>query len=243
MRVIRILGVCMIAGLALGAVGVSAAQAQFEFGKCQKAAKVGKEYQGHFKDKNCTEEVATGGKYEFAPLPEGSAVAQTGKGKGVTLSIPAIGQSMTCSKSAMHDNLTGPKEGEGTVAFTGCTSSLGTCSTGSTGGEVAMKVKIKLDYTPPKEVTIEIVFGKNVTEAARIKCGTTEIGLYGSTDGFETGNVDLMSTKSLDTWGGPNGVSSLVVEAGGAQLPAEMSAAISLKNEKLEVKTKEESGT
>ena len=241
MRVIRMVGVCMIAGLALGVVGVSAAQAeQFEFGKCQKAVKVGREYQGHFTDKNCTEEVSGGGKYEFVPLPEGSAVAQTGKGKGVTLSIPSVGESMTCSKSSMHDTLTGPKEGEGTVTFTGCTASqVGTCSTGSTGGEVAMKVKIKLDYTPPKEVTIEIVFGKNATEAARIKCGTLELGLWGSTDGFETGNVDVMSTKSLDTWGGEGGVSSLFVEAGagGPQLPAQMSAAISLKNEKLEVKT------
>jgi len=235
---IRIVGACLLAAAAIGSLTASAAQAeQFEFGQCQKAEKVGKEYKGKYSDKNCTTEVTSGGKYEFIPLPEGTARQQGGKGKGMTITVPASGVSVKCSKSSATGTLTGPKDGEETIAFSGCSSAAGTCSTAGGGkGEIQAKVKVKLDYTPPKTVSIEITFGKNATAAVMIKCGTTEFGLYGSTDGIESGNVDVMSSKALDTWSGPG---ELVVEAGGVAASAEFSASLALKNEKLEVKTHE----
>ena len=71
MRHVRMLGLCLVAVLAVGAYAVSSASALPEWGKCE--AKAG----GNYKNSNCTEKAKPkgSGSYEWkkgAELPAGS---------------------------------------------------------------------------------------------------------------------------------------------------------------------------
>ena len=77
MRHIRMLGLCLVAALAVGAYAVSSASALPEFGKCE--AKAG----GKYKDANCTEKAKKGqGAYEWKKGSELAPVKFSGKNVG-----------------------------------------------------------------------------------------------------------------------------------------------------------------
>jgi hypothetical protein len=229
---------CVLGAAAMTAAAAPAAQAeQFEFGTCSKVAKG---TPGEYADKNCTEEKA-GGKYKFSPFSSSQTAHYTGKGKQVRLLSPATGGEVVCKSSTGSLSLTGPKEGEGSVAFSGCALAGEACTTeGGKSGEVTSRIKISLDYTPPKTISVTIEFGKKAAAAMRMKCGGVTINVSGTTDGIETGNVDKMSPKFTDTWeGASNGTSALEAEVNGSgPFPAELHLALAFKGKpKLEVKT------
>src|ERR1700742_3734355 len=67
MRRIKMMGLCLVAVLAVAAVAVSSASAALpEYKVCAKATKVGKTYTGEFTDKLCSAKSGTKeGKYEL----------------------------------------------------------------------------------------------------------------------------------------------------------------------------------
>lgn len=124
MRNLRILGMALVAALALAAVVASAASAsQPEYLKCAKAAKVEGKYTGGFNDKRCTEVNGTGeGKYATSAVA--TPLAYTGKSKTTTLyyakSGGPIAWELVCKKGAQTGEITEPTTVEGTLTLEGC---------------------------------------------------------------------------------------------------------------------------
>jgi hypothetical protein len=87
MKSVRIMGVCLIWGLALGAFGVGTASALPEVGRCQ--AKAG----GQYRDAGCTEKVLSGGTFEFVKAAVKTGFKITG---GEFLWEPRSGSKYIC---------------------------------------------------------------------------------------------------------------------------------------------------
>jgi hypothetical protein len=87
MRRARLVGVCLTAAVAVGAVAAAGAWAQApEYGRCEKAEKVGKEYKGKYSNSVCTKEApeaerAKKGKFEWHPgVVKAKQTSKGGKG-------------------------------------------------------------------------------------------------------------------------------------------------------------------
>ena len=124
MKHLRILGLALVAVLALGAVAAAGASAsQPEFLKCAKAPKVGGKYTGGFNNKLCTEVNGAGeGKYATSALA--TPLAFTGKGKTTTLYFYKPGggiiYELACKKAAISDEIAEPTSFEGLITFESC---------------------------------------------------------------------------------------------------------------------------
>src|SRR4051812_24152320 len=102
-RRIRIVGLCLVAVLALCAVASSGAQASTELGRCIKKSKTATGFKGHNTDKECLveaspEEVGKGGKankYEWEAGPGGNSEF-TSKGNSPTIATEQF--EITCKK-------------------------------------------------------------------------------------------------------------------------------------------------
>jgi hypothetical protein len=124
-RRIRIVGLCLLAVFALGAVVASAAQAAPEFGQCVKTEKKGKVYKGQYTNKECThkttaEKEAKGGKenkYKWEGGP-GHKATFLAKGKIVKLTIGAV--EIECKKSSGTGSVIDSATVTATFTFTGC---------------------------------------------------------------------------------------------------------------------------
>ena len=84
---VRLVGLCLVAALAVSVTTVAGASAAApEYGRCEKAEKVGKEYKGKFSNSGCTKEVpeserAKKGKYEWHPgVLKAKQTSKGGKG-------------------------------------------------------------------------------------------------------------------------------------------------------------------
>jgi hypothetical protein len=155
---IRIVGLAMVAALALGAFAASSASALPELGRC--VAKAG----GKYKDSNCTEK-ATGGSFEFVKNAIKKKFTSEG-GEGVLETVS--GNTVKCTKeTAVGEYLekgTTPstKEVHHVVAtFTGCSApALGlSCKTaGHAEGEIVTnELEGKMGYISGKGTKTPVV--------------------------------------------------------------------------------------
>lgn len=130
MRHLRMIGLCLVAAFALGAVMSATASAELpEVVECAKAAKLGKKYTGDYTDKKCSKEASAKeieegktNKYVLRPWDkEPSKVkAFKGKGAGSNLDVVGLGE-VTCTSSTDEGKFTGPKTAGGIkVTFKGC---------------------------------------------------------------------------------------------------------------------------
>ena len=133
-------GTMLITSLVMAASAFAAAP---EYGRCQKAEKVGKVYKGKFSNSGCTTEVPEAerekrGKYEW--YPGASKVRQTSSGgKGV---LEEVGKyAVGCESEASTGEYSGTKEGKHLVVkFKHCISGPLTCtSEGHEKGELETK--------------------------------------------------------------------------------------------------------
>jgi hypothetical protein len=141
---VSLVGLCVICAIALSAVAAAGASAQApEYGRCEKAEKVGKEYKGKFSSSSCTKEVpeaerAKKGKYEWHPGTIRPKQTSSG-GKGILEEVEkyAVG----CESESSTGEYTGTKEGKDIVVkFKGCHSTPLTCtSAGHEKGELETK--------------------------------------------------------------------------------------------------------
>lgn len=120
MRRLRLVGPCLLVTCVVGAIVVaSALAAPPEYGRCDKAAKVGKVYTGNFTNSGCTtKSEAKTGKFEWFPGALKAKQTSTG-GKGV---LEEVGKyAVECASESSTGEYTGTKEGKNIVVkFKGC---------------------------------------------------------------------------------------------------------------------------
>ncbi len=140
MRLVRVLGLTVVAALAVSAVGAVGASAEPpEYGRCVKVPKIEKKYGGRFTDKGCTKKSETStGKYEW--LPGGVKLKQTSTGGKGTLQ--EVGKyAVGCTSESSVGEYVGTKEAKKVVVtFKGCKVPPFVCtSPGHAAGELVTK--------------------------------------------------------------------------------------------------------
>jgi hypothetical protein len=138
MRPIKIVGLCLVAAFALGALVASAAQASgAEFGRCVAQKK------GEYTTGTCAVKAAKAhkGKFEYVPGP-GSSPSFTMTGGPAVREVPEFGGPVECTKSTGSGQITGVKSAEAVITYEGC-------ETGGAKWESAGK--------PPGDVTTEVL--------------------------------------------------------------------------------------
>ncbi|HEY2181215.1 MAG TPA: hypothetical protein VGH09_06040 [Solirubrobacteraceae bacterium] len=98
MRLIRIIGLCLVAVFALGTIGASSASALPEFGKC--VAKAG----GKYTDSNCTAKTTTGGTFDRVKASAITHTKFTSK-SGTTYLEGESGLKIVCEESSTTGEL------------------------------------------------------------------------------------------------------------------------------------------
>jgi hypothetical protein len=191
MRRLRIIGLCVVALLALGAVAASAAMAEDPaIYECAKAAKEGKTYKGHYSSKKCEASSyhAEGGqKYELQEWNKAKPKAFKGKGGGANLEIEGVG-GVTCTKSSNTGQFTGGKSaGKITAIFTGCLLHSDPCtSAGAKSGEVKTKALdgvVGWISKAKEEVGVELKAEAGLYEAEFV-CGELNLRVSGAVIGL-----------------------------------------------------------
>ncbi len=222
MRRIKMMGLCLVAVVALSAVAVSSASAALpEFKVCAKVAKnAEKKYTGSYTDKVCSvkasEKEISEGKTNKYELEGWEAAKKKGfKGKNGTSTLtsyipenektPWTGGTpvgvVTCKSGGSVGEITGPKTETVTVEFKTCTSENKKCT--SVGESKAGVIKTKaltatIGY-------IEGGVGADVEAAdhglsAEFTCEGLEVKTVGSVIGVATGNVNKISKESTQTF-------------------------------------------
>jgi hypothetical protein len=215
MMQVKPLVLCMIAAIVASAVLASSASAAApEFGRCLKAEKVGKEYEGKFSEAKCLKEVpaserATKGKYEWFPGAVKNKQTSVGGTGALETAIKHLG--VGCETEKSTGEYVGTKEVKNIfVTFTGCHSGPEVCeSPGHAKGELETKVlegtavweskakkKTDLELFPQAgaEKFIEFTCGLHLTVSVRGKIlvpikndamKSTEILKYTATKGIQ----------------------------------------------------------
>ncbi len=120
MRRVRVVVLCLIgACLASAVVSAGAWATPPEYGRCEKAPKVGSSYTGEFTNSGCTKKSETKtGKYEWHPGAIHKNQTSVG-GKGV---LEEVGKyAVACSSESSTGEYTGTKEGKHIIVkFKGC---------------------------------------------------------------------------------------------------------------------------
>lgn len=146
MRHLKVMGLCLAAVFALGAVAVADASAELPaVFECATAAKVGGKYTGKYTEKKCAKEATTKeveegkkNKYEWREWDKEPSKAKTFKGKGGSADLAVQGSvTVTCAKSSDSGKFTGPKTAGDVVAiFSGCEVAGIKCENTSKAGEI-----------------------------------------------------------------------------------------------------------
>jgi hypothetical protein len=136
MKRISVVGLCLAAMVAFGALATSSAYAG-EYGVCLKTARVvrGKErhYAGKWKDNACESERQANGQYEWYPgltgIGHGSPVVTTAEdfkyqSKSETVVLSWAGGSITCGHSRDEGEILGEQYGVDRTLLKGCTLSV-----------------------------------------------------------------------------------------------------------------------
>jgi len=200
MNRIRIMGLCLIAMLAIASVASATAAAEEKpfFEECKKVA-VGT---GLYKNSTCT---ILGGEKKYEKK-EGFAKGEKWKGKGgsATLHTPAVSGEVTCTAFSDEGFNTGEKTvGKIFSKFTGCKTLGKSCtSAGQASGVIKTKaLKGHLGYTVKPKVGVDLS-AETGTVLAEFVCGTGEVNIKveGSVVGEVTVNVNKFSKKSTTTF-------------------------------------------
>jgi hypothetical protein len=140
MKRIGVVGLCLIAVFASSAIVVASASAEApEYGRCLKAEKIGKVYNGGYTNSSCTtaSESKTG-KYEWFPgLVKNKQTTSGGKGL-----LETVGHlEVACASESSVGEFSGTKEVKNEiVTFKGCEAAGDQCSTtGASAGELVTK--------------------------------------------------------------------------------------------------------
>lgn len=152
MKRIRMVGLCLVAVFAMTAVAAASASAAApEYLVCGKAAKVGKTYTGKFSNKECTDSVATGGKYELAPYTSAKKLALKTKSGASSLDVYIPGKGIagetTCAKSKGEGTITGAKTATAVITFEKCEEAGKVCTSLQAGTKKGEIVTQTLDET------------------------------------------------------------------------------------------------
>jgi hypothetical protein len=217
MKRIRIVGLCLMAVFALGAVAAASASAgPPEYKTCVKASP---KESGKFNNKTCST-ASKGGKkegdYELGAWNAGKKVTLTGKNGESTLGsyIPeneaefwtggTNAGNVTCKKAASKGEITGPKEATTTVSFSSCSSEGKKCtSAGAKAGDiVTKKLTTIIGYIDEgKAVGILVeAGGGGVDVQAAFNCEGLAIETNGSLIGVQSGNVNTFSKESKQSF-------------------------------------------
>jgi hypothetical protein len=222
MRRIKMMGLCLVAAVALTAVAVSSASAALpEYKVCAKTAKVEKKFTGKYTDKNCTvaasEKEIEEGKHNKYELSGWEAAKKKGfKGKnGVSTLDSYIPESesepwtggtvvgvVSCKSGKSVGEITGPKTSTVQVEFKTCTSEGKKCT--SVGESKAGVIKTKqltatLGYISGGGVGSDVEAADHGL-SAEFNCEGLEIKTVGSVIGVNSGNVNEINKTSVQTF-------------------------------------------
>jgi hypothetical protein len=216
MKRIRIVGLCLVAMFALGAVAATSASAELpEYKTCIKASP---KESGKFNNKECTV-ASKGGKkegdYELGEWNKGKKVTFTGKNGESTLDsyIPekesefwtggTIAGKVVCKSGKSKGSITGPKTSTVTVEFKTCSSEGKKCTSkgAKTGTIDTNPLNTVLGFDEKSEVVSLVEGGKEGTSpSAAFNCEGLAIETTGSVLGVDTGNINKIAKESTQTF-------------------------------------------
>jgi hypothetical protein len=187
MKRIKIVGLCLIALVAMSAVVASGAQGATYF-KCVKKK------DGNYTAAGCPESSKSVGKGKFE-RESAVGVTYSSKTGTATLSTPDVGGKVVCSKSVDTGKITGPSEDEDTVTFEKCTTEGKKCeSAGEPAGDIKTNtLKTVLISDTETEFTAE---GGPGAFQAEFECEGLKIRTKGSTIGHTTKPAANTASKS-----------------------------------------------
>jgi hypothetical protein len=227
MKRMMIMGLCFVAALAMAAVTSAAASAELpEYMVCGKATKMGKESQGHYTSKECTEEseVASGGRYELEK-GFGRRAAFTARSANSTLASSEMPGVMECKSTASTGELTGTREAKDVlITSAGCEAAGLTCtSAGAKAGEIVTNpLKGELGYLAGKGTSTPTVglllLQESTTYTAEFDCEGVLVRIQGPVIAEVTGDVNRISTESTYAFRQSDGVQQFTGFEGGAFL-------------------------
>ncbi len=240
------LGLCLGAMLAIGAVAatVSASAAAPEFGRCAKAAKVGKTYTGGYTNSSCTTASETKtGKYEWLP----GAVKNRQTTSGGKALLETVGHlTVACASETSVGEYRGTKEvANVVVAFEGCESTGLHCSTpGAATGEVvttSLEGIVGYENKALKETALDLYPSGKTGLFVEFACGGLTVSVRGEilvpvkSDKMEsTGTLKYKATKGKQELEHLEGGPTEILEASfahGAYEQASEAITTTLKNE------------
>ncbi len=177
MKRLRFLGVCLAVVFVVGAIGAVGASAQApEYGRCEKAPKVGKVYSGEFTNSGCTTKSETKtGKYEWHPGVVKKFQTSTG-GKAV---LEEVGKyQVGCETESSTGEYVGTKEVANVrVRFKGCKVVPFICTTvGLKEGEletVPLEGRVVWEKEKEHKAALDLYPSDGMEKFIEFTCGTT----------------------------------------------------------------------
>jgi hypothetical protein len=221
MKRIRMVGLCLVAVVALTAVAAgSAAAAEPALYECGKAGKEtvkyisgGKEKSksvatGSYTEKKCAT-LAPAGTYRAGGAPEGKyelregigkGKAFKGKGKGANLEIKGVG-GVACTSSSDTGKFTGPKSAGGvSVTFKGCELLHHQCSNTATLGEIKTNLlKGEIGYIEGGKAKHEVGVALSAETGlyeAEFHCAELELRVAGAVIGLVTSPKNVFTKEA-----------------------------------------------
>jgi hypothetical protein len=222
MKRLRVLGACLVAVLVVGAIVAVGASAQApEYGRCEKAPKVGKAYAGEFTNAGCTtKSEAKTGKYEWHPGVVKKFQTSSG-GKAV---LEEVGKyQVGCESESSTGEYVGTKEVANVrVRFKGCKVVPFVCTTaGLNEGEletVPLEGRVVWEKEKEHKAALDLYPGGGAEKFIEFTCGTTlTVAVRGSI--LVNVPVDKMSDTVTLKYKGKHGFQGLeYFEEGGVKV-------------------------
>jgi hypothetical protein len=201
-------GLCLVFVFALGVVVVGNASAQApEYGRCEKAPKVGKVYSGEFTNSGCTTKSETKtGKYEWHPGAVKKDMTSTG-GKAL---LQEVGKyAVGCESESSTGEYVGTKEVANVrVLFKGCKVTPFVCTTaGLKEGEletVPLDGRVVFEHEKEHKVAFDLYPGGGAEKFIEFTCGAAlTVAVRGSI--LVNVKVDKMSETAVLKYKGKDG--------------------------------------
>jgi hypothetical protein len=179
MKRIKVVGLCLVAVFAMTAFAAASSASAAEYFTCVKAVP---KNTGKYSDKECSNEVGTGGKYERA-----SAVGDkiTSKTKTAVLSTPAIGGKVTCKKSTDTGEIISSTQNHDVVTFSDCSSEGKPCQNAGGSSGVIKTNELLTTVVSSTETEFTALSGRGGYQA-EFECGGVPIRTKGFTIGKTT---------------------------------------------------------
>lgn len=240
MKSIKMVGLCLAAAFAFGAIASASALAsgQPSYKLCAKAAKVGKSYTGEYTEKDCKTHAspAKTGKYELDAVTPGTKF--TSKLKGSV--FHADGKEVVCKKGVDTDTIVSSISDEDTITFEGCYILVGKekVSCGSAGKVKSETLDSELYFTNRAETELGVVLeGSGGGTWVTFTCGSETITISGyvlgavsNTSSGEAITFAVSSGKQALREATVNGLTfTLYLESGGKEATLEAVDAVKAK--------------